>query len=153
MKRGTVAQFAGAVALVACLGCGAAADAPPHIEVDRTACAHCGMLVSEPIHAAAYKAPGAEARVFDDIACLLAAVSRTETTPALRFWFQDAAGHGWIDGETAVFVRSSRFRTPMNGGIAAYGDRERAETAAAEHEGRLIPGLRALLAAPKGGEL
>ena len=56
--------------------CGAKADGPPHIEVDRTPCAHCGMLISEPVFAAAYRAPGSEARVFDDIGCLLAAASR-----------------------------------------------------------------------------
>ena len=154
MKLGTVALLGAALALAGSLACGAGADAPPQIEVDRTACAHCGMLISEPIYAAAYKTPDADARVVDDIACLLAAVSSTEKGMTLRFWFQDAAGQGWIDGDRAVFVKSPRLRTPMNGGIAAYRDRASAAKAATALEGRVIEGLNALLGSgTKGGEL
>ena len=154
MRLGTVTLLGVALALGGSLACAAGADAPPQIEVDRTACAHCGMLISEPIYAAAYKAPDADARVFDDIACLLAAVSSTERGVMLRFWFQDAAGQGWIDGERAVFVKSPRLRTPMNGGIAAYRDRASAAKAATEHGGRVLEGLNELLESEtKGGEL
>lgn len=153
MKLGTSALLAAALALVSSLACAGGADAPPRIEVDRTACAHCGMLVSEARYAAAYKSADADARIFDDIACLLAAVSSTESGTTLRFWFQDAAGHGWIDGVGAVFVKSPRLRTPMNGGIAAYHDRTQAAKAAAEYEGQLIETMADLLASAKGGGL
>ena len=63
------------VALTANIACGVSADTPPPIEIDRTACSHCGMLVSEEVYAAAYSVPGAEPRVFDDIGCLLDAVA------------------------------------------------------------------------------
>ena len=57
-------------ALLVTAACGVKAGGLPEIEVDRTACSHCGMLISEPLYAAAYQAPGAAARVFDDIGCL-----------------------------------------------------------------------------------
>ena len=34
--------------------CATRADGPPEIVVDRTACSHCGMLISEPASAAAF---------------------------------------------------------------------------------------------------
>jgi nitrous oxide reductase accessory protein NosL len=112
--------------------CGARADGPPAIVVDRSACSHCGMLISVPVYAAALRIPDGGERVFDDIGCLIAAVRRSSLTGA-RFWFQDAAGSGWIDGDSAVFLASARLRTPMGGGVAAY----RTVAEAAQAGGRL----------------
>ena len=131
--------------------CGVQEDGPPRIEVDRTPCAHCGMLISEPRFAAAYRAAGSEARVFDDIACLLEGVSRERDRGAVRFWFHDVDTSGWIDGAGAVFVKSSRLRTPMAGGLVAYGDAAAAEKGAAGHQGRVIRSLQDLLTEGSAG--
>jgi copper chaperone NosL len=140
--------------LAAGVACAANGDRPPQIEVDRTACAHCGMLISEPRFAAAYRAHGSEALVFDDIACLLAAVSREADPRVLRFWFHDVATSEWMDGERAVFIKSERLRTPMAGGLVAYRDAAAARRGAEEHQGQVISSLADLLAAErKGGEL
>jgi copper chaperone NosL len=141
----------GAVMLAATLACGVRADAPPRIDIDRTACGHCGMLISETAYAAAYQTPGAQARVFDDIGCLLEAIGREEDPALARLWFHDAAGTGWIEGEAAVFVRSPRLRTPMGGGLVAYRDGQAAERSAADRQGRVIRGVRELMADAKGG--
>jgi copper chaperone NosL len=122
--------------LLASVACGVRADGPPEIQVDRTACGHCRMLVSEPQYAAAYRTPGGEALVFDDIQCLLDAAARAPGP--LRFWFRDAAGDTWIDAADAVFVRSARLRTPMNGGIVAYRTLAAAEQAATRDGGRVV---------------
>lgn len=134
--------------LAATLACGVGAEGPPAIQVDHTACSHCRMLVSEPRFAAAYRAAGAEARVFDDIGCLLASAAG-ETTP-LQFWFQDAAGGGWIEGADAVFVRSSTVKTPMSGGILAFATPAAAD-AAVKAGGRRYASLDELRAAMGGG--
>ena len=118
------------------VGCSATADGPPEIQVDRTACAHCTMLVSEARYAAAFER-GGEARVFDDIGCLLDALQREPNVAELRFWFHDMASGTWMRGEDAVFVKSARFKTPMSGGIVAYRQRPA--------EGELIGSLRELL--------
>lgn len=148
-----------AMLLVASLGlagaCGGGVYGPPHVEVDRTACAHCGMLVSEPLYAAAYRAPEGDARVFDDIACLAASVRAEVSRDALVFWFRDADADGWIPGTDAVFVRSAALPTPMGGGLVAYRDHAAARRGAGEHGGEVVPSLAALLSAPaadaKGG--
>ena len=124
--------------------CGSSPDGPPQIVVDRTACSYCTMLVSERRYAAAYQAPGADARVFDDIACLLESAG-AETVTGLRFWFHDANDGTWIDGETAVFVASPEFRTPMGGGLLAYRDAAAAHQAASKYGGEVVRSLPDLL--------
>ena len=134
-------------ALVAA-ACGTNASSRPEILVDRTACSHCGMLISEPIYAAAYQAQAAEPRVFDDIGCLRTA-ARAEAGP-LTFWFHDADDGAWIEGTSAVLVASPELRTPMGGGLIAYRDRAGAERAAAKHRGRIIHSVADLLAREGG---
>ena len=134
---------------VVAAGCGVAAEGPPEIVIDRTACSHCRMLISEPVYAAAYQAPGAAARVFDDIGCLRTAL-RAESAAGLRFWFHDASHGGWITGTEATFVVSPDIRTPMGGGIIAFRDGAAAATAAASHHGERIADLAQLLARKEG---
>lgn len=134
--------------------CSARVDGPPHLEEDRTACAHCGMLVSERMFAAGSRVPGGEARVFDDIGCLLEAVRAEPGAAALDFWFHDATSREWIEGRRAVFVRSPKLNTPMAGGMVAYADADAARAAAAANGGRVIGSLDALLKeSPKAGGL
>jgi copper chaperone NosL len=147
MKR----VLAGLSVVALAVACAARADGPPEIVVDRTACSHCGMLVSEPIYAAAYQAPGAAGRVFDDIGCLLAA-ARQEREAALTFWFHDAADGRWMDGPTAVFVASPSIRTPMGGGIVAYRTRAGAEAAAARTGGAIVASIDELQATSGGAK-
>jgi copper chaperone NosL len=124
-------------------GCAVTAEGPPAIALDRSACSRCGMLISEPLYAAAYRAPGGEARVFDDIGCLRDA-ARAETGP-LRFWFHDAADRGWIDGAGATFVTSSEIRSPMGGGLIAFRDAAAAQRSAAIYHGHVIRSVSDLL--------
>ena len=101
-------------------GCSAKADGPPAIQVDRTACAHCTMLVSDERFAAAYETPSGEARVFDDIGCLREALKAETSQAGLRIWYHDIESGEWIRGEEAELVKSDRFKTPMGGGVVAY---------------------------------
>jgi copper chaperone NosL len=133
------------LAAVSLSGCRGDASGPPEIIVDRTACSHCRMLISEPSYAAAYRAPGGESRVFDDIGCLLAA-ARAETTGDLHFWFHDMKSGNWIDGRKAVFVRSAEIHTPMGGGLMAFATRDDASAAAIQYRGNVLASLDELLA-------
>ncbi|HJR60581.1 MAG TPA: hypothetical protein VJ813_14315 [Vicinamibacterales bacterium] len=130
------------------VGCSAATSGPPQIVVDRTACSHCGMLISEPLYAAAYQAPGSDARVFDDIGCLRNAARSAAGT--LTFWFHDADDREWINGPDAVFVTSTEFRSPMSGGTLAYRSVAGAERAAAKHRGRIVRSVSELLTTEAG---
>lgn len=124
------------VALLAA-ACGAAVTGPPELAVDQTACGYCGMFVSEPVFAAAYRVEGQEAKVFDDIGCMLKAL-RAETAAPITVWLQDAAGGGWIDAGEATFVASSRIPTPMGGGLLAYASASAAEKTAQAQGGEVV---------------
>ena len=134
------------VAMLA-VACGARSATPPEIVVDRTACHHCGMLISDRRYAAAVRTAESD-RVFDDIGCLINALKGRAPDDA-TFWFNDATSADWITG-TPVFVASAAFRTPMSGGVLAYGDRAAAERAAATHQGTIVRSLDALLARAGG---
>src|SRR5262249_41589815 len=110
----------------------------------------CGMLISEPVYAAAYETAGGEARVFDDLGCLRNAV-RADGLASPRIWVHDAATSEWMDGGDATFVASEEVRTPVGGGVLAYRRLEDAERAAAKHKGRIIRSLRELLDAKETG--
>lgn len=129
--------------------CAVKAEGPPHIAVDRTACSHCGMLISEPLYAAAYQVRGAGPRVFDDIGCLLDALGPDpdgSRAAHIRFWFHDAGDGVWIDGTPAAFVTSPQIRTPMGGGILAFRERAAAQHAASTHRGDIVEALPELIA-------
>ena len=133
------------VTTTAMSACGASADGPPEIVVDRTACAQCGMLVSELAFAAAYRVPGRPARAFDDIGCLLDALAQEPQRTDVQLWFRDAADAQRIEGRQATFVQSPELRTPMGGGIAAYRDRDAAARTAVQHHGRVVATFADLL--------
>jgi copper chaperone NosL len=103
------------------------------------------MLISEPAYAAAYRAPGVDPRVFDDIGCLLEAARKEPAKSSLTFWFHDVATSVWIGGQDAVFVASPGLRTPMGGGVIAYRDRTAAREGAVRHSGSVIESLSDLL--------
>ena len=128
--------------------CGVRAEGPPEIVVDRTPCSRCGMLISETLYAAAYQAPGADARVFDDIGCLRDA-ARGEPG-GLRIWVHDASDGRWLDGADALLVSSPSIRTPMRGGFLAYRDPAAANVAAVRHNGRVIRSFDEILKKESG---
>ena len=144
--RNAVPLIALSVTLLA--ACGSKQPGPPAIVVDRTACSHCRMFVSEPTYAAAYRVEAAEPRVFDDIACLVASL-RGEALHAgssgLRVWFQDGNGGGWIESGAPVLVRSAIFRTPMGGGVVAYRDAAAAARAVSTFQGQVVGTLSDLM--------
>jgi copper chaperone NosL len=124
--------------------CGAHTPGPPEIVVDRTMCSHCGMFVSEPSYAAAYRVRGQDPRIFDDIGCLLDALGR-ETTAPIDVWLQDATGRGWLDADEAAFVVNANVSTPMSGGVLAYADAAAAAHAAATHRGDVVRSFQELM--------
>jgi copper chaperone NosL len=111
-------QLAALVVLVALAACAPRAGGPPEIVIDRTACAHCSMLISEPRYAAAYRVDGTD-KAFDDIGCLLDALEGEPAGAAVQLWFRDVHDGAWIEPDAATFVSVPGMQTPMIGGIVA----------------------------------
>jgi len=140
-----------ALCLAATASCAPGADAAPEIVVDRTACSHCGMLISETVYAAAYKVEGKDARVFDDLGCLRNAfkqvlADRSAELEGAKVWVHDAGSGAWIDGRHAAFVSSKDIRTPMGGGALAYRSAADAERAAKTHHARTFDSFASFVA-------
>ena len=129
-------------------GCAAQADGPPEIVLDRDACSHCGMLISDARHAAALRTADGAVRVFDDIGCLRNAAGEAA---AARLWVHDAADGTWMEAGEATFVVSPDIRTPMAGGVLAFRRAADAEQGAAKYHGRIVRSVAGLLAAPQKG--
>jgi nitrous oxide reductase accessory protein NosL len=132
------AALAAAVLVVVAAGCGGAETGPPALALDRSTCAACGMLISDPAFAGGYRV-GSSTAVFDDIGCLLRRVDHEglAAAPGLEVWFLDAEGK-WFPAAEAAFVYSTELETPMAGHIQAFADRSRAESTASQIGGELI---------------
>lgn len=131
-------------AAVMMVACGPASSAPPEIIVDRTACDHCLMLISEPIYSAAFRI-GEREGVFDDIGCLLDEVAGEPELEKAQIWFHDVGDGSWITAADAIFFRSPQIPTPMASGIVAVAERSAAAELATRHGGEIIDSLAELL--------
>ena len=143
-----------AIALATALlvaACAAHQAGPPEIVLDRSACSHCGMLVSERIYAAALRTSDGREQVFDDIGCLLAALRGASPADA-HVWVHDSVRGAWIDGASATFVTAPSLRTPMAGGIVAFADRDEADRSAERLGGATVTSLTALLSQKGRGQ-
>lgn len=117
---------------------------PPVLRAGRDECAACGMSIHDMRCAAALIVEDRgrrDARLFDDIGCLLDAERARGTEPRiLERYVRDYAGDAWVRASDAVFLVTDEagLRTPMGSGIAAFADRDAAEGARARHGGQVV---------------
>lgn len=132
-------EFLGLFMLAALAGaCGRRGEPePPNIRYGRDVCAECGMVIGDERFAAAASAAGGEPVLFDDIGCL--AIYRQKRRPDwAAVWVHDYETRGWVRAESARFLLSSRIRSPMGWGLAAFGDEARARIRQGEVGGELL---------------
>ena len=132
------------ITMVLAGACAGRATVPPAIVLDRSACSRCGMLISEKAYAAAIRFPDGHDQVFDDIGCLVAAV-REKPAAGSHYWFHDGVSGEWLTDVAPVFAVSSQLRTPMGGGIVAYGDPVTATHSVEHIGGRVVRDFSQLL--------
>lgn len=123
-----------------------ALDATPEIRVGEDICDECGMIISEEVHAAAYRLSDGEQKAFDDIGDMVVHY-RLNDDDVAAFWVHDFHSIEWIRAEAAYFVASHDLVTPMGHGIAAFSDFASAEALAADINGA-VHRLDDLLAQP-----
>ena len=113
------------------------ANQPPQIRYGEETCAFCGMLISEERFAAALATAAGETKAFDDIGCVLRALTRQERSMA-HVWVHDYHSGRWLEAPQAVFVHSDDVPTPMGGGWFAFSTQEAAEQFAREVHGAVM---------------
>ena len=119
-------------------GCQRGAAGPVEITPE-DACAFCRMAISEKRYAAELIDEDGEAHKFDDITCLGRYLREKlgAKQVAARF-VVDYDARRWLKAEDAYYVRSSELKTPMSGGVVAFGGEAQARAAASDHHGQLL---------------
>jgi copper chaperone NosL len=97
---------------------------PGAIHYDTDACDHCRMTISDPRFAAQVVTRTGKVYRFDDPGCLAAFLASKQVTPDAvhSIWTNDYAHpERLLRAEQSTFVVSDQIRSPMNGGMAAFG--------------------------------
>ncbi len=97
------------------------------------------MPISDVRYAAELIDKAGAPRKFDEIGCLVNYVNLKHPKRDFRASFvMDYDKKQWLKSEDAFFVRSEQIRTPMSGGIVAFGEKGRADTVASQFQGQVL---------------
>jgi copper chaperone NosL len=132
--------------LLLCLAACTSANFQPVELSPEDMCAHCKMALSERQYAAEFITSDGTDYKFDDLGCLAdyVAAHRQQVERAV-FYVTDYETKRWLKAEEAYFVKSEKFRTPMQGGMVAYQQKAQAEQAAAAQQGHLLTWAEVLI--------
>jgi copper chaperone NosL len=126
-------------ALVVLANCQKRTVEPVAIEANET-CSFCRMSISEKRYAAELIDNDGQAYKFDDIGCMANFIKQKRDNASIQATFvMDFDRREWLEAENASYVRSSEFKTPMNGGIVAFKDQSSAQAAATKYRGTMLP--------------
>ena len=102
-------------------------------------CSFCRMSISEKRYAAELIDSDGHVFKFDDIGCLANFMKQDKTSsPFSATFVMDFERREWLEAKNAFYVRSSEFKTPMNGGIVAFRDQPSAQASLTKYHGTLI---------------
>jgi copper chaperone NosL len=108
---------------------------PPSIRYGEDACSTCGMVISDPRHAAAWRDAAGKAVRFDDIGCMITMFHQAGPGPGAAFYVHDYSDESWLEAHQATFVVAPSIKSPMAYGLAALSSHSAAERLAADHHG------------------
>lgn len=116
--------------------CGRAEIAPVNINPEDM-CSMCRMAISEKQFAAEFITQDGDVFKFDDIGCMRDYLkARADRSKIAAFFVADFNSKTWLRAESARFVKSDEFATPMGGHLAAFQTEERARDAATKFKGQ-----------------
>ena len=102
-------------------------------------CRYCKMAISEKRYAAEFIDRDGGAFKFDDIGCMIKFIKGQQNKDQIAAYFvMDFDERQWIKAADAYFVRSSEFKTPMDGSIVAFKEEAKAAAAASKYQGKLL---------------
>jgi copper chaperone NosL len=116
-------------------------DKPQAIELGKDECAGCKMAITDGQFGCEFITDNGRCLKFDDLSCLFHYIGKNEITDSqiLKIYVSDYQHPGTlIDIKTAGLVLGDDIKSPMNGGVAAFGDRRAAEKFAVEHQAILL---------------
>jgi len=123
-------------------GCGVeVTDGPPDIMLGESACAECGMIISDERFATVTVVDGTrgiQPILFDDFNCQQKFEHQYPDLLMTNRWSHDHSSLVWFETETGWFVKSSQVRSPMAAGMAFFHEREDAEAFAQSVSGQVL---------------
>lgn len=123
--------------LAALWACGKSELKPAEIATDEL-CARCRSVIAEKQYAGQFITKDGFVRKFDDISCMVQHAERVKRSSVAAFYAMDYASQQWVKGEDASFVRSDKFKTPQNGGILAFKDRNQAQALSTQYQAEIL---------------
>jgi copper chaperone NosL len=124
--------------------CSAGAPEPVEIAFNEEACHQCRMAISQQEFAAEIVTATGAVHYFDDIGCMGRWMADHHPPESSGLFVTDYDTRGWLDAQTAHYVRSDRLPTPMKHGLAAFETRSRADAAAKKLEGEVLNWMQIL---------
>ena len=102
-------------------------------------CFRCKAPIAEKQYAAEFATKDGFVRKFDDISCMVDhAKGKVGVRNISAYFVADYGTKEWLKGEEATFVRSEKFKTPMNGGILAFKDKAKAQGLAKNYQAAVL---------------
>lgn len=119
-----------ALALVITLGLASCTPKPEPITLGTDSCAFCKMNISDPKYGAEIVTKKTKVYKFDDMRCMIGFMKEgrvAEEDVALKLIVDYEQPHDLIDVEKAILLRSPELKSPMNGNVAGFSNKEAAE--------------------------
>jgi copper chaperone NosL len=136
-RRQALAGLAALGGLVVACGAVDNPTQPPTIQFGQDSCAACGMIISDPAHASAYRTAGGEVRLFDDVGEMVR-YHRQRREDVRSFFAHDFERRTWLRAEDGTYVISHALRTPMGTGMVAFAAEAEARALADRAGGRVL---------------
>lgn len=92
---------------------------PRDIAYGSEACSHCHMTIADPRFSAELLTPTGKAITFDDIGCMATWLAE-HAGEAGEAWVVSLTDGQWIRADSATFLKSSHFHTPMSSSLVAF---------------------------------
>lgn len=132
------AKMAGAVLLLYTCSCTAG---PEPIIMGKDQCAFCKMTVSDNRFGAEIITKKGKIYKFDDTHCALSFLQNKsiDSAQVKDIYFTDFSnGHPLVRAANAFFLQSGELKSPMQGNVAAFGNRDSLDRAAVDYKGSVV---------------
>lgn len=100
---------------------------PREINKETDICKICNMTISHEDYAGQIVFKNGDYEIFDDLGCLIEFMEDTDQSEVGKAYIKDALENKWIDVESATYLYSKEYWTPMNYGVVAFETKEAAE--------------------------
>ena len=125
----------------ASMGFAGCSSGPDPIRFGKDACHFCKMTISDNRYGAEILTKKMKVYMFDDMHCLLGFI-KEGTVPLNQaqgiFVTNFDEPHELLDVSTSVFLRSETLKSPMNGNIAAFTNKDALKKVQSQHQGEIL---------------